>query len=891
VGLRRFLRRGRIDRERALEMRVHLEHATDDLIAAGWTPEAARREARRRFGNAAIIREEIYDMNSLPVVETLLRDARYAVRMLRKTPGFTLAAALTLALGIGANTAVFSVVNALLLAPLPYPDPARLGLLQYDVRGPRGENRDIGADGQMWLTVRDHATTVDAAAVGQTAGVNLVANEQAAYVQQQRVASGYFRVMGIPPALGREFSPDEDRPGGPPVVVLSHGLWQRVFRGNPAAIGQSIMLRGEPYTVIGVMPERFPTSQRYSFEGGHGIDLWTPLRATTTGEGGGINFSVATRLRDGVTWAQAQNDLSRLSAQAFSRWRLSPATTAQLGVVPMQEGMTKELRRPLLMLWGAVAIVLLIACVNIAGLLLARGSSRTREIATRMALGSGRGAVIRQLLVESAVLALAGGALGLAVGWMALTGLVRLGADVFDLWQPIALDARVLIVTLAIALATSLFFGLVPALQASRLDVQAGLAKSGTRGVAGAATRWPRRLLVIGEVALGVILLVSAGLLLRSFVHLRDLDPGFDEANVITVTVSLQDARYRRPEQVAHLFDETLRRLRTVPGVVNAAAGLGMPYTRLLNNGFLRTDGPHVDAADESQITNMSYVTPGFFETLKVPVRLGRTIADGDTASATPIAIVNDAFVARYYKNDQAIGRHIASGGTTREIVGVVGSTQQGSAGWGNFGPISPLPCVYVPLAQTNERFLTLVHTWFQPSWVVRGAVPAGTLVPELRRIVESVDAQLPIANVRTIADLRGTRLESQRFMMALVAGLGAIALVLAAIGVHGLIASSITERARELGIRLALGATAKQAMKAVVVPGIALAGAGVIIGGAAAIAVARLLHSYLWGVTPTDPGTFAGVIVLLLAVAAAASLIPALRVLRLDPARTLRAE
>ena len=830
-------------------------------------------------------------MNSLPILDALGRDLRYSARMLRKTPGFTAAAALTLALGIGANTAVFSVVNALLFTPLPYPHPDRLALLEYHTRSPRdGDNRDVGATGRMWLAVRDHATTVDAAAVGGTAGVNLVADGRAEYVQQQRVAAGYFHVTGLPPILGREFTSAEDTAGGPSVVVLSHALWMRAFHGDPSVIGSTVTLRGEASTVIGVLPAEFPVTQRTSFTAGQGVDLWTPLRASTTGEGGGTNYSVVVRLHDGVSWPQAQSDINALSPLAFRN--VAPGALAEIGLVPMQAAMTQEIRQPLLMLWGAVGIVLLIACVNIAGLLLARGATRTREIGTRMALGGGRGAVVRQLLVESAALALLGGALGLAVGWGVLSLLGRLGAEVFDLWQPIALSGRALGATILIALTTSLVFGLVPALQASRLDIQAALAETGTRAVAGTANRWPRRLLVIAEVSLGVVLLVSAGLLVRTFVHLRDLNPGFDERGLIAASVSLQDARYHDAAAVEQLFEETLRRIRAVPGVEGAGVVLGMPYSRLLNNGIRRVDGRHPDPERSGQITNMSYVTAGFFETLKVPLRHGRSFSDADTASSTPVAVVNEAFIQRYYKDeDVVVGRHLASGDVVREIVGVVGNTQQGSAGWGNFGPISPLPCVYIPASQTSAAFLTLVHTWFQPSWVVRSSLPQSTLVPQIRQAIEAFDPYLPIAKVSTIDELRGDRLAAQRFMMWLVAGLGFLALVLSSIGLHGLIASGVNERTRELGIRLALGATARQAMLAVIAPGLLLAGAGVAIGGAGALAAVRLLRSFLWGVTPYDPITFAAVIGALLAVALVASVLPALRVLRLDPAATLRAE
>ena len=885
--MRRFFRRGRLDAERAREMQVHIDHAVDDLIAAGYSRDRALTEARRRFGNPTAIREEIYEMNSVPIVEPIVRDLRYAVRMLRKTPGFTTIALLTLALGIGANTAVFSVVNAILLNPLPYPHAERLGLLEFHSKSPRGEGGGNGADAQMYFTVRDNATTVDVGLVGQTSGVNMIAGEgQVAYVQQQRVGAGYFRVLGIPPAMGREFTADEDRPGGPRVVILSHNFWARTLNADPNVIGRAIQLRGAQYTVVGVMPASFEVTQRSSFQGDSGVDLWTPLYPSTRGEGGGINYSAVLRLRDGTDWAQARSDLARLSRQAFSLWKLKDDVTVTLGVVPMQAGMTQGLKQPLLMLWGGVGIVLLIACVNIAGLLLARGSTRTREIVTRLALGSSRGAVIRQLLTESVVLGITGGIAGLAAGWGILEFLKRTGMESLGLWRPIALDWKVAAVTMAIALLTSIVFGLAPALQASRLDVQAGLSETGTRAVAGAANRWPRKVLVLSEVALAVVLLVSAGLLVRTFVHLLKQDPGFDATNLVTASVSLQDARYVDPQKVNYLFDESLRKLRSMPGV-EAGVVLGLPYERLLNSGFSKAE----DDPTKPTISNQSYVTPGYFEALRIPLRAGRAFTDADSANAPKVAIVNESFAKRYYKGESPIGRRVRTGDVQREIVGIIGDTQQGAAGWGNFGPISPLPCLYFPVSQTSSGFLTMVHTWFQPSWAVRAPGAIASLLPHIQQSIQSVDAQLPIAKIRTVSQVRDGKLADQRFMMSLVTGLGAIALVLAAIGIHGLIASSVNERTRELGIRLALGATNRQVLRGVVLPGVTLAAMGVVIGALASVPASRLLRAYLWGVQPLDPVTYAGVVAMLLVVALAASLIPALRVLRLDPALTLRAE
>jgi predicted permease len=816
------------------------------------------------------------------MLEPLIRDLRYAARMFRKTPSFTAIALVTLAVGIGVNTAVFSVVNALLLKPLPFPEPDRLGTVSTLFRSPRGQEEQTSVDGKTFFAIHDNATTVATAVSsgGFGGGVNLVAGGMAANVEQRRVSAGYFAVLGVPPVVGREFTPDEDREGGQPVAVLSHALWTRVFGADPGIVGRTITLRGEPYTVVGVMPRGFTT--------GAPADVWTPLHPSTKGEGGGANYGMIARLRDGVRWEQASQEIAQLGSPA-AREGYKPDVTAMSRLIPLQQGETADIREPLLMLWGAVGLVLLIACINLAGLLLARSAMRTREIATRMALGSGRAAVIAQLLVESGMLALAGGLVGIAVGWAVLDALKRLSTTVFPIGYPIQLDARVLAATLLLALLTSVVFGLVPALHASRVNVQGALAESGTRAVAGATAGWPRRLLVVGEVAMGVVLLVSAGLLLRTFVHLRSLDPGFDPRGVITASVSLQDARYQDTAKVDRLFADTLLRIRGVAGVDAAGVSLGLPYTRLLNLGFRRLDG--VRNGDEGGITNLSYITPGYLEALRIPVREGRAFTDADAASAPGVAIVNEEFVKKYYKGETVIGRRISVAGD-RAIVGVVGNARATSSGFSGYsGPLVTPPIIYVPAAQTTAAFLKLVHTWFSPSWVVRASGPSQTAAAAIRQSIAAVDPLLPIARLESMSDVQAASLASQRFMMTLVLGLGGVALLLAAIGIHGLIASSVSERTRELGIRLALGASSGQVMRAVVVPGVALATGGIAVGSAVALSVVRLLRSFLWGVTPTDPITFIVVIVMLLSVALTASVIPALRVLRLDPALTLRAE
>ena len=819
-------------------------------------------------------------MRIIPMLEALVRDMRYALRMLRKTPGFTAIALTTLAVGIGVNTAVFSVVNGLLLKPLPFPEPDRLAAVITVVRSPRGQGTNDSVDGRTFLAIHDNATLVDTAVGGggfSGGGVNLVARDRAANVIQARVSAGYFHVMGIPPFMGREFSADEDRDGGQPAAILSHGLWTRQFDRDAGIVGRAIMLRGEPYTVVGVMPEGFPAGK---------VDVWTPLRPSTRGEGGGSNYGMVARIRPGVSWSQANAEVAQLGSAA-AREQMSKDATVTCALLPFQQGETSDIRQPLLMVWGAVGLVLLIACVNIAGLLLARSGMRTREIATRMALGSGRQAVVRQLLVESAVLAVAGGILGVGLGWLVLNGVQTLGADVIPFPYPVGLDARVLIVTLVGALGTSLVFGLVPALYASRVNVQGTLAESGTRAVAGRSNQWARRLLVVGEVAMGVVLLVSAGLLVRTFVHLRSLNPGFDPSNVVTATISLQDARYEDGVKVNRLFSDSLERIRAVPGVQAAGVTLGLPYTRLLNLGFRPLDGSGIQGGT----VNVSYITPGFLQALRLPLHNGRDFTDADRDGAEGVAIVNEEFINRFYKGQSVIGRHINVAGA-RAVVGVVGVARATSSGFGGYnGPLVSPPVVYVPAAQVSGSFFKLVHTWFSPAWVVRTTGPVAPVVDGIRRSVEAVDPLLPIAKMESMSDVQAESLADQRFMMTLVVALGGVALLLAAIGIHGLVASSVSERTRELGIRLALGATAGQVMRGIVVPGLLLAGVGVVIGAAMAVVVGRLLQSFLWGVTPADPITFATVIATLMAVTLGATVMPALAVLRLDPATTLRAE
>jgi predicted permease len=813
----------------------------------------------------------------------IVDDLKYGWRQLVKAPGFTVTAVLTLGLAIGANTAVFSLVDAALLKSLPYLEPERLGSLNgiYTRNGAVVDQSLRGLDGRGWQAVRDQATSVHAAIfAGLSARVNLVTDSRTMTVAPQRVSAGYFRVMGVPPAIGREFTPEEDVTGGPALAILSHALWQSAFNGDASVVGRDILLRGEPHTVIGVMPA--------SFRSNSDAELWTPLRPSLTGEGSGTNYGLVVRLKDGVAWPQASADVGAAADSALARRTSASGVTVSHALIPLQEQMTNDVRLPLILLTTSVALVLLVACVNLAGLLLARAGRRTREIATRLAVGGDRRAVIRQLLIESLLLALLGGLAGLAFGAVALE-ILKAGADQLLLtpWAEVSLDARVLSVTLGLTALTAILFGLVPAIQATRLDVQAALAEGGTRAVAGGAKGWPRRLLVVAEVALGVVLLVGAGLLMRTFMHLQSQAPGFDPRQIRVASASLEDARYEQHERVQQLFDRSLDRIRAMPGVESAAVSLGLPYERILNMGA-RVIGTSGEQSDY-RFTTATYVTPGYFETLKLPVLRGRTLQPSDTSTSAHVVVVNQSFVDRYLKDRDPVGQHVFMNGN-REIVGVVANVQQ-RGGFNGFGPLDALPAIYMPFSQFQRGGLRTIHGWFSPAWIVRETKAGAVTDLAMRRAMEEIDPQLPLASIRGIDEVQSAALSRQRVLMLLVAVLGGLALSLAAIGIHALILSGVTERTRELGIRMALGATVGQTVIDAARPGIVMTLVGLAIGCALAWGASGLIRNLLWGVRQNDPVTFVAVIGILFAVAVVASVLPALRIRKFDPVALLRSE
>jgi hypothetical protein len=901
VGWRRYVSRSARDRQRREEFDAHVELYIEQLVARGRTADEARRDACLKFGNPRSRREEIDDMNRLPLFDTLGRDLSYAFRMLRRSPAFALTAILTLAVVIGANSAVFSLADAILLRPLPYPQPDRLALVNLITRSARGENIADSVDGWMWEAIRDRATTIDAASASGSSGANLVTGDTAAYIEQQRVGAGFFRILGVAPFVGREFSVPEDSAGGPAAAILSYNMWQRVFNGRTDVVGQTMLLKGESHTVIGVMPKGFVSTSV--------ADVWTPLRASHHGEGGGINFQIVARLRPGVTWEAADAELARLSPEATRNYVGTDPITAVLNLQRLQDDMTSEDRDPIRLLSAAVVAVLVIACVNIAALLLSRGGARAKEIATRMALGSGRTAVVRQLLVESLVLALLAGAIGLLVGAVALATLKALGGETFSDWGRASLDGRVIATMAGLSALTSLCFGLVPAWQASRIDINATLLSGGSRSIAGSARRWPRRLLVVAEVTLGVTLLVTTGLLLRTFVKLWSLDPGFNPTHVETATASLLDARYTTSADVNRLFDDTvarlsrdstvsanvnrlfddtLARLSRDPTVSSAGVSLGVPYQRLVNWGFRFTDG----AQEKGSIASVAYVAGDFFKTFEIPLRTGRAFNAADGAQSAPVVIVNDEFVRVTSKGRAILGRRLAlAGDHDREVVGVVGDVLQKPPGFFltgmTRGPLTPAPTIYLPAAQASDGFMG-VHVFVSPVWSVRAhSAPEGEAA--IRRAVAASDPLLPLSGVAPMDDVMRQAVGDRRLLMTIVATLTVVALFLAAIGVHGLIAQQVSERTREFGIRLALGASPGETVRQVALSGLWTSLVGVACGVGLSFLATNLVKSYLWNVTTSDPTTYVGAALFLLVVAGGASVLPALRILRLNPAVTLR--
>lgn len=801
---------------------------------------------------------------------------RFAFRQLGRNRGFSLAVIVTLALAIGANTAIFSIVNALMLKSLPYPQPERMGTIFRTITGAHPYDGPHAIDGAQWEQLRDNVPALLSAISGwSTSGVNLQAGERIAYVQDGRISQRYLDVLGIHLAAGRNFSAAEDQPHGPNAAILSYGLWRNIFQGDPNIVGQAIHLKGQLYTVIGILPESATTPMN--------ADIYTALQPSTTGEGGGTNYQVITRLRPGATWQQADAQINRAwAAEAALFAAQDHATRVSFYSVPLQQGQSATLRPKALALMLAAALILLIACANLAGLTLIRMARRTPEIATRLALGASHWQVQKQLWIENLLLATIGGGAGIGVGFVALRGLLSLLPKNYLPVASVPLDARVLAFTLVVSLLTSVLVGMLPALTSRRVDLRSSMA---SRGVTGSERLRLRQSLIAGEVALTVLLLAGAGLLIRTLVHLETLPPGFNARNVMTGKASLDDARYFDPAALRTLLDESTAAMRRIPGVENAAVAFSLPYERILNGQITLKDGPE---AGEHVQADADYVTPDYFATMQIPLLAGRYFTASDEGpDAQHVAIVNQTFAHKFFRGENPLGRTFDNGVV---IVGVVADTQI-TSGLNWVAPLQTEETLYAPITQINPRFLPVLAVWFQPSWIVRTAGPIQGLTGQMQQALATADPGLPFSGFYSMNDLLNRTLATQRIEVALLSVMAALAMILSALGIFALVANIVAQRTREIGIRLALGSSLRQAMVHIGAPGVRAACIGLAAGLLLSFAALRVMGSVLYGVGVYDAPTLAAVIGVLAGVTLLASVVPALRVARIDPAATLREE
>ncbi len=799
---------------------------------------------------------------------------RFAARQLRRNPGFTVTVIITLALSIGANTAIFSLVNALMLKSLPYAHPEQMGTIYARVTGTHSSDEPINIDGERWELLRDNVPALISAVSGATSGVNLRAGSHVQYVRDGRISAHYFDVLALQPIIGRNFSEDEDRPHGPKAVILSYSVWRNLFGADQGILGQAILLKSEPYVVVGVLPQDATTPLN--------ADVYTPLQPSREGEGGGTNFDVITRLRDSATWQEGDSEINRawaLRAQRFEK--NNPGVHLTYYSVPLQKGETDSLRPQVLALMLAAGFILLIACANLAGLTLVRMLRRTSEVATRLALGASGWQIQKQFWIENLRLALVGGTVGIGVGFLALRGLLLLLPEHFLPVASIPLDSRVMGFTLVVSLLTSILFGMLPALAARKVDLRSSMAsRSGSR----VASLRLRQTLIAGEVALTVVLLAGSGLLIRTLIHLETLPPGFNPNGVMTAKASLDDVRFHDIAAFAKLLDQSTAAMRRIPGVQNAAVGLSLPYERALNDGVTLSDGKEAGHQDG---TDVVYVTPGYFDTLQMPVLAGRVFTDADGPNAQRVAIVNQAFARKFYGGSNPVGRYVNK---DTLIVGEVADVSV-SSGLYQGAPLMSEQAMYVPAAQVNRQLLALVHVWFQPDWVVRTAAPVEGLTAEMQRALARVDPNLPISGFYSMKDLLARTLATQRIEVALLGAMAALALLLSAVGIFALVANMVAQRTREIGIRMALGSTVGQAMVQVGRSGAGASCVGLFVGLVLCAGTLRVMRTVLYVVSVYDAPTLVTVVLTLVLVALLATTLPTLRIAKIDPANTLREE
>jgi predicted permease len=781
---------------------------------------------------------------------------------------------ITLALSVGANTAIFSLVNALMLRSLPYAHPERLGTIYARVTGRASSEGLAGIDGARWELLRDGVPALISAVSGSISGVNLEAGAHAQYVHDARVSAHYFDVLALQPIMGRNFSEDEDRPHGPKAAILSYNVWRNLLGADPSILGQFIRLRSEPYTVVGVLPQGAATPLN--------ADVYTALQPSREGEGEGTNFDAITRLRNGATWQEADAEINRAWSPFARRLESSnPGARVTYYSVPLQKGQTDSLRPQALALMLAAGFILLIACANLAGLTLVRILRRAPEVATRLALGATGWQIQKQFWIENLLLALVGGAVAIGVGFIGLRGLLLLLPEHFLPVANVPLDGRVMAFTLMVSMLTSVLFGMLPALATRKVDLRSSMAG---RGVARAGSVRLRQALIAGEVALTVVLLAASGLLIRSLIHLETLPPGFNPSGVMVAKASLDDARFHDPAAFRKLLDDSTAAMRQIPGVKNAAVGLSLPYERALNDGVTLSDGKEAGRQDA---TDVVYVTPGYFDTLQMPLVAGRAFTDADGPNAQHVAVVNQAFARKFYGGTNPVGRYVNK---DTVIVGEVADVSV-SSGLYEGAPLMSEQAMYIPAAQVNAQYLSLVHVWFQPDWVVRTAGPVEGLTAAMQRALASADPNLPASGFYAMKDLLARTLATQRIEVALLGAIAVLALLLSAVGIFALVANMVAHRTREIGIRMALGSTLGQAMVEIGRSGAGASLLGVVLGVVLSAGALRVMRSVLYGVGVYDAPTLATVVLTLVLVTLLATALPTLKIAKINPANTLREE
>jgi predicted permease len=871
--------RRQVDQDFEREMESHLELLTQENIQRGMAPEEARRAAHMRLGGVTQLKETNRELHGLPAIETFLQDTRYAFRMLRKDPGFTAVAVLTLALGIGANTAIFSVVYTVLLKPLPFTNPDQL-FTAFQANTEQG----IAETGCSYLNfeewrAQNHVFSELAGNVAHQ--LTLTGHVEPTVVNTSVVTPEFFALLDAKPVAGRIFFSQDGKQGAPPVVLVSEDLWRSRFGADPQIIGTSIDLDKRPFTVIGIIPAAFRTPFFNTKQ-----EVWIPLVqdpvfSTFMPQRGAHLLPVIGRLKPGVSVAQAQAEMDAISARLAGEF---PAENKgwTVRLVPLQKEIVGDVRTALLVLLGAVGLVLLIACANIANLLLARATSRSKEIAVRTALGAGRARIIRQLLSETAVLGLLGGAAGIALAYWGVKALSSLLPSSLPQMNPIRVDYFVLGFALLLSAIAGVAFGLVPAMFAAHADIQSTL-REGARSGESRNRRRARSFLAASEIALAMVLLVAAGLLLRSFSKLMSVSPGFDVQHIVKADISLPQFQYSKPQQWTAFSDELLARIQSDPGLQDSAVVVPRPIADLrVTLPFDIVGSPPVSAsAAASRTTSYVSISPGYFHVMSIPLLSGRLFDQRDIMSSPTVTIISKTMAQRYFPNQDPRGKQLNFGfprGTTavHEIVGIVGDVRDDSLGQ------DPRPMVYVPYTQA-------------PFWganvVVKSTLSPSSVAATIRQEVQKIDKDLPVTDVAMMPDLIDASVAQPRFRTFLLGLFGAMALVLAATGIFGVISYSVSRRTNEIGIRVALGASRGTILRMVLRETLVLTFAGLAVGLPCALAASRLLGNMLFGVSASDPATLAIVAITLAAVAALAGYMPARRAMRVDPIVALRYE